>query len=117
MLDDLPLREAGFVEPMECLSVSRLNDGPEWSYEIKLDGYRAIAVKSGRGTLYSRRKKSFNAQYPYLVEALRELPDETVVDGEVVALDDAGRPQFHLLQQFRTQAPRIRYFIFDLLVF
>ena len=40
---------------MECLPVSRLNDGPEWMYEIKLDGYRAIAVKSGRVNLYSRR--------------------------------------------------------------
>jgi DNA ligase D-like protein (predicted ligase) len=115
-LDDLPRREAAFIEPMECLSVSRLDDGPEWSYEIKLDGYRAIAVKSGRVNLYSRRKKSFNSQYPYIVEALRDLPDDTVVDGEVVALDDAGRPKFHLLQRFRTQAPRIRYFIFDVLI-
>lgn len=102
---------------MECLPVTKLADGLEWSYEIKLDGYRAIAVKSGRVNLYSRRKKSFNSQYPYLVEALRDLPDETVVDGEVVALDDVGRPKFHLLQQFRSQAPRIRYFIFDLLFF
>jgi DNA ligase D-like protein (predicted ligase) len=86
-------------------------------YEIKLDGYRAVAVKSDRVNLYSRRKKSFNSQYPYLVEALRDLPDDTVVDGEVVALDDAGRPTFHLLQEFRSQASRIRYFIFDLLVF
>jgi bifunctional non-homologous end joining protein LigD len=55
---------------------------------IKLDGYRAIAVKSGRTVnLYSRRKKSFNSQYPFLVESLGDLPDATVVDGEVVALD------------------------------
>jgi bifunctional non-homologous end joining protein LigD len=114
----LPKRKAEFIEPMECLPVSRLNEGPQWIYEIKLDGYRAIAVKSGSTVnLHSHRKKSFNSQYPYLVDALRALPDDTVVDGEVVALDDAGRPQFHLLQQFRNQAPRIRYFIFDLLVF
>ena len=50
------------------------------------------------------------------MEAPRDLPDDTVVDGEVVPLDDAGRPKFHLLQQFRSQAPRIRYFIFDLLI-
>jgi len=85
--------------------------------EIKLDGYRAIAVKSGPTiNLYSRRGKSFNSQYPYLVEALGELPEGTVVDGEVVALDDAGRPNFNLLQQFRSQASRICYFIFDLLI-
>src|SRR6266478_1691907 len=117
-LNSLPERKAEFIEPMECLPVTKLADGLEWSYEIKLDGYRAIVVKSGRTVnLYSRRKKSFNSQYPYLVDALRDLPDETVVDGEVVALDDAGRPKFYLLQQFRSQAPRILYFIFDLLVF
>jgi len=113
----LPKRDACFIEPMECLPVTRLPDGPEWSFEIKLDGYRASAVKSGgRVDIYSRRKKSFNSQYPYLVEALNELPDETVVDGEIVSLDDSGRPSFHLLQQFRSQASRIHYFIFDLLI-
>ena len=66
--------------------------------------------------LYSRSKKSFNSQYPHLVEALNALPDDTVVDGEIVSLDDSGRPNFHLLQNFRSQASRIHYFIFDLLI-
>ncbi len=102
---------------MECLPVTKLNDAVQWTYEIKLDGYRAIAVKSGQTiNLFSRRGKSFNSQYPYLVEALAELPEGTVVDGEVVALDAAGRPNFNLLQQFRSGASHICYFIFDLLV-
>jgi bifunctional non-homologous end joining protein LigD len=102
---------------MECLPVTKLNDSVQWTYEIKLDGYRAIAVKSGQTiNLFSRRGKSFNSQYPYLVEALADLPEGTVVDGEVVALDDAGRPNFNLLQQFRSGASRICYFMFDLLV-
>lgn len=112
----LPKRKAEFIEPMECAPVTKLLDGPGWFYEIKLDGYRAIAVKSGRVNLFSRRHKSFNHQYPHLVEALGELPDETVVDGEVVALDDSGRPNFNLLAQYRSEASRIHYFIFDLLV-
>jgi DNA ligase D-like protein (predicted ligase) len=113
----LPKRQAEFVEPMECLPVTTLPDGPEWSFEIKLDGYRALAVKAeGKVRLYSRRKKSFNSQYPHLVEALNDLPDDTVVDGEIVSLDDSGRPNFHLLQNFRSQASRIHYFIFDLLI-
>jgi bifunctional non-homologous end joining protein LigD len=112
----LPKRKAEFIEPMECAPVAKLHDGPGWFYEIKLDGYRAIAVKSGRVNLFSRRHKSFNNQYPYLVEALADLPDGTVVDGEVVALDDSGRPNFNLLAQFRSGASRIHYFIFDLLV-
>jgi DNA ligase D-like protein (predicted ligase) len=102
---------------MECLPVTKLNDAVQWTYEIKLDGYRAIAVKSGQTiNLFSRRGKSFNSQYPYLVEALAELPEGTVVDGEVVALDDAARPNFNLLQHSRSGASRICYFIFDLLV-
>ena len=102
---------------MECMPVTKLNDAIQRTYEIKLDGYRAIAVKSGQTiNLFSRRGKSFNSQYPYLLEPLAELPEGTVVDGEVVALDDAGRPNFNLLQQFRSGASRICYFIFDLLV-
>ena len=112
----LPAKKASFVEPMECLSVARLPEGSQWLWEIKLDGYRALAVKSGSDvTLFSRRQKSLNRQFPYIVEALVDLPDETVVDGELVAIDDSGRPNFHLLQNFRADASRIHYYIFDLL--
>jgi len=55
----------GFIEPMECLAVPKLPEGPPWVYEMKLDGYRAIAVKDGNKiNLFSRRKKSFNSQLP-----------------------------------------------------
>jgi ATP-dependent DNA ligase len=112
----LPKRIAAFVEPMECLSVSTLPDGSQWLWEIKLDGYRALAVKSGSDvTLFSRRKKSLNRQFPYTVKPLAELPEGTAVDGELVALDESGRPDFNLLQNFREEASRIHYYIFDLL--
>ena len=112
----LPAKKASFVEPMECLSVARLPEGSQWLWEIKLDGYRALAVKSGSDvTLFSRRHKSLNGQFPYIVERLADLPDGTVVDGELVAIDDSGRPNFHLLQNFRAEAARIHYYIFDLL--
>ncbi len=115
-LESLPKTEASFVEPMECLSVSKLPEGLEWLWEIKLDGYRALAVKSGNGvTLFSRRRKSLNRQFPYIVEALADLPAGTVVDGEVVAVCESGRPDFNLLQKFRADASRIQYYIFDLL--
>ena len=117
-LDSLPKREAAFIEPMECLAVPRLPDGVDWTYEIKLDGYRAVAINSkGRLSLFSRNRKSFNRQYHYIIEALSDLPENTVIDGEVVALDDAGRPDFNLLQHSRGQASRICYFVFDLLVY
>jgi ATP-dependent DNA ligase len=56
-------------------------------------------------------------QYPYILEALSDLPENTVVDGEIVALDKAGRPNFNLLQHSRSLASRICYFVFDLLVY
>jgi len=101
---------------MECLSVSKLPEDLRWLWEIKLDGYRAIAVKSASDVkLFSRQKKSLNTQFPYIVEGLAELPAETVVDGELVAIDDSGRPDFNLLQNFRSEASRIHYYVFDLL--
>jgi len=109
-LGSLPKTEASFVEPMECLSVLKLPEGDQWIWEVKLDGYRALAVKSGTGvTLFSRRRKSLNRQFPYIVEALADLPAGTVVDGEVVAIDDSGRPDFNLLQNFHAEASRIQY--------
>src|SRR5205085_551732 len=65
--------------------------------------------------LYSRNSKPFDKKFAYIAEALRELPDETAVDGEIVALDDDGRPSFNLLQNFVSAAGRIRYFVFDVL--
>jgi ATP-dependent DNA ligase len=117
-LETLPHREATFIEPMECLAVTKLPEGPEWLYEIKLDGYRAVAINSkGKLSLVSRNRKSFNRQYPYIIEALSDLPENTVVDGEIVALHDSGRPDFSLLQHSRSQASRICYFIFELLFY
>jgi ATP-dependent DNA ligase len=117
-LRSLPKTKAGFVEPMDCLSVSKLPEGRGWVWEIKLDGYRAVAAKSaGTVTLYSRNKKILNKRFPYLIDPLQQLPDGTVVDGEIVALDDDGRPVFNLLQNFTSESDRIRYFVFDLLCY
>jgi len=51
------------------------------------------------------------------LRALADLPDNTVIDGEVVALNESGRPDFNLLQHYRAEASRIHYFVFDLLVY
>jgi DNA ligase D-like protein (predicted ligase) len=114
----LPKTKAAFVEPMDCLAAAKLPDGASWLWEIKLDGYRAVAVKSsGAVTIYSRNRKILNKRFPYIIEPLRGLPDGTVVDGEIVALDDDGRPVFNLLQNFTSEAGPIRYFVFDLLCY
>jgi ATP-dependent DNA ligase len=83
---------------MERLAVSKLPEGPDWIYEIKLDGYRAEAIRTADGvTFYSHNGKSLAKKFPYIVEALSDLPLDTIVDGELVTLDDAGRPEFNRL--------------------
>jgi bifunctional non-homologous end joining protein LigD len=113
----LPKQAASFIETMDCLPVSKLPDGPEWTYEIKLDGYRLEAVRKSRATtLYSRRQNVLNQRFPYIATALKDLPNETVIDGELVALDADGRPNFDLLQNFRSAESRIVYYAFDILM-
>src|SRR5438067_574666 len=117
-LEAFPRGKATFIQPMECALVSKLPGGSDWTFEAKLDGYRAIGVRTSReAILYSRNGNNFNKRYPHVAEALRDLPTDTVIDGEVVASEDSGRPDFHALQHFKASASRIHYFVFDLLVF
>ncbi len=105
-----------FVEPMQCRPVTSLPADSDWSYEIKFDGYRCIAVKvGGEVTLRSRRSNSLNDRFPSLVEALAGLRRDFTVDGEIVALDDKGRPSFQLLQDARPGGATVYFYAFDLL--
>lgn len=80
--------KAHFVEPMLLLHKEHLPDDPNWLLELKLDGYRALAIKTGgRVHLRSRNDNDFNGRYQDIVQALESMPDETVIDGEVVALE------------------------------
>jgi bifunctional non-homologous end joining protein LigD len=109
-------RRVGFIETMDCLPVTKVPEGPEWTYELKLDGYRLEAVRSkGKTDLYSRRENVLNQKFPYIASALDSLPEGTVIDGELVALGADGRPDFNLLQNFRSAETQIIYYAFDIL--
>jgi DNA ligase D-like protein (predicted ligase) len=116
-LESSPNKDASFIQPMECLPVPNLPEGPLWVYEVKLDGFRAIGInpKQGNPTLLSRQDKSLDRKFPDVTQALATLPRGTIIDGEVVALDDAGRPDFNLLTHSRKSTSRIRFYVFDLL--
>jgi ATP-dependent DNA ligase len=84
-----------FIEPMQCKPVTALPSGEGWTFEVKLDGYRCIAVKRRREvTLFSRHKKVLNKRFPSVVEALALLEGDSVLDGAPVALDSQGKPSF-----------------------
>jgi DNA ligase D-like protein (predicted ligase) len=111
------MRDAAFIPPMLLLRTHALPEGPQWRYELKHDGYRAVAFKSG-GQLFlrSRNNKDFAVRYPEILEGLRKLPDETVIDGEVVALDESGRPSFNALQNSASNARELVYYIYDVMI-
>lgn len=109
--------KARFVEPMLLLRTNELPEGAQWLYEVKLDGYRALAIKSdGKLRLRSRNDKDFTDRYPAISKALANLPDETVIDGEVVALDESGRPPFNILQNYGSSKAPLLYYVFDVLI-
>ena len=92
-LPDLPSAKARFVEPMKAKLVEKPPVTGDWMYELKFDGIRLIAVKSGeKVSLLSRNQNELGARFPEIVEAVKSLPaHECVIDGEVVALDKEGR--------------------------
>jgi len=114
---DEGLASARFIEPMLLRRTESLPSGPQWLYELKLDGYRAIAFKRNREVrLRSRNDHDFNARYPAVVEALKTLPEDTVVDGEIVAFDQDGRPSFNALQNYGSSAAPVVYYVFDVMM-
>src|SRR5437762_8527893 len=93
------------------------DESARWEYQLKLDGYRAIAFKTrGKLCLRSRNDNDFSGRYPSVLRGLARLPDEAVVDGELVALADDGRPSFNELQNYSSPKVPIIYYVFDVMV-
>jgi DNA ligase D-like protein (predicted ligase) len=110
--------KATFIEPMLLLKTDALPDEAErWEYELKLDGFRTVGFKTdGRVHLRSRNDNDFSQRYAAVSKALDALPGETVVDGEIVAVDSEGRPSFTLLQNHGGAGAPILFYIFDVMV-
>jgi bifunctional non-homologous end joining protein LigD len=107
-----------FIEPMKARLVESPPAG-NWIYEIKFDGYRAMAFKNGDAVrLLSRNEKDFSGKFPEVFDAVSELnAQEAILDGEIVALDPQGRSSFQLLQAYELgqKRPPLFFYAFDLL--
>lgn len=101
---------------MQCKPVAALPATDGWTFELKFDGYRCIAVNDGKQvTLFSRNEKVLNVRFASVVEALAVILGEWALDGELVALDEQGRPAFQLLQNSQSNAQPVYFYAFDLL--
>jgi bifunctional non-homologous end joining protein LigD len=108
--------EPRFIEPMYASAVRDLPDSDAWTCEAKLDGYRCLVAKrQGSVVLWSRRATLFTARFPTIANACEKLPPDTLIDGEVIAIDESGRASFNALQHSRPNA-HIQLYAFDVLV-
>lgn len=103
--------------PMLATLVDKPFDEPGWSYEIKWDGYRAVALMNGKKiSLISRNNKSFNERFYPVLEAIKQWGLHAVVDGEIVVINDKGVADFGKLQNWRSEADgALFYYVFDIL--
>ena len=107
-----------YIKPMLASVAAKAFNNDEWLYELKLDGYRAIAELDGKAVkLYSRNGLSFLDKYPSISAALQTFTHKAILDGEIVLLNDKGRPDFQKLQHYESneQYPLV-YYVFDLLM-
>jgi len=124
----IPKRVVGDVEPMLCQTADSAFSSKDWLYELKYDGFRMLAYGGGgQAKLRYRSGLDPTDRYPEITSAVRALPiSDLVLDGEVVALDAEGKPDFHKLsfrgQMHRTSeiqraalASPVTYIVFDLL--
>lgn len=105
------------IKPMLATLTKEPFDHPDWIFEMKWDGYRAIAeIQSGDVSLYSRNGISFEKKFSPVFEALSRLRLEAVFDGEIVVVDRQGHPDFQMLQDYaKNRKGHLLYYVFDLL--
>jgi bifunctional non-homologous end joining protein LigD len=105
------------LKPMLATLVDKPFDKDDWLYELKWDGYRALAfMNEGNVELKSRNDKSFNEKFYPVYDAVKKWGINAVVDGEIAVVNEQGMPNFGLLQEWRSEADgELVYFVFDIL--
>jgi bifunctional non-homologous end joining protein LigD len=105
------------VKPMLATLINAPFDSPDWSYEVKWDGYRALAyINDGSVALSSRNNKSFAEKYYPITAAMNEWSIDAVLDGEIIVIGKDGKANFSALQNWRSEADgNLVYYVFDLL--
>ena len=105
------------IKPMLAVLIDKPFNDKNWIFEIKWDGYRAIAeVEDGKVSLYSRNNISFTKKFSPIVESLKKIEHDVILDGEVVSVDDKGISKFQLLQEFqKTGNGNLLYYVFDII--
>lgn len=107
------------IKPMLATLVKAPFDDPGWFYEMKWDGYRAIAeIRGGGVDLYSRNALALTKKYSAVVQALKKFEFDAMLDGEIIVADDEGRPDFQMLQDYqKSRKGYLIYYVFDVLHF
>jgi len=119
-LKDAPIKPMQHgIKPMLATPVKEPFDHADWIFEVKWDGYRAIAeIRDESVSLYSRNLISLNQKFFPIVESLRKWRFEALLDGEIVVVDDQGHPDFQMLQDYqKSGSGHLLYYVFDLLYF
>ncbi len=119
-LKDAPLKPMPHrIKPMLATLVKDPFDDPDWLFEVKWDGYRAVAeIMNDDIALYSRNLISLSHQFSPIVDSLKKFRFNALLDGEIVVVDDLGQPDFQMLQSYqRSKKGHLLYYVFDLLHF
>ncbi|MBA4373236.1 MAG: hypothetical protein C0402_10305 [Thermodesulfovibrio sp.] len=119
-LSDAPLKPMPHgIRPMLATLVKEPFNHPDWIFEVKWDGYRAVAeIRDGDVSLYSRNRVLLNRKFLPVAKALQKFSFDAVLDGEIVVVDAQGRPDFQMLQDYpKAGSGHLLYYVFDLLYF
>ena len=115
LLQGIKAKKPSLLKPMLATLIDEPFNDPAWIFEIKWDGFRALAELQGSHvSIYSRNQLSFNERFPIILRDLAQLDLDAIVDGEIVVLDQEGKSHFQMLQNHQTEK-NTYFYVFDIL--